>query len=95
MEETERKRIQALYEKAIDAMRRYHSDEEYLSADVSRKPISLKVLGSFVRTLQCQINNYECCIDDAERAKIGMELIRWCQGLSVYDSIEEVEDVDA
>lgn len=81
-----------LYEKALAAMRRYSSCEEYLSAEPgARKPINLTGLSSYIRTLQYQINKYDCCIDDAERAKVGTEILYWCRSLGQYDCVVEDE----
>lgn len=79
-----------LYEKALAAMRRYSSCEEYLSAEPgTRKPINLTGLSSYIRTLQRKINEYDCCIDDVERAKAGTEILYWCRGVAQYDCVEE------
>lgn len=83
-------RMTQLYEKALAAMKQYSSHEEYLSAEPgARKPINLTGLSSYIRTLQYQINKYDCCIDDAERAKVGTEILYWCRSIAKYDCIAE------
>lgn len=92
MKDTRDERITQLYENALKAMKQYSSCEEYLSAEPEvHKPITLYYLSSFVQTLQHQINKYECCIDDAERASVGMELLYWCRSIAKYDCVEEDE----
>lgn len=83
-------RITQLYEKALSAMKRYSSYEEYLSAEPgARKLISIHNLTGFVDILQHEINKYECCIDDIERARVGTELLYWCRSVAQYDCVEE------
>jgi len=90
MKDTRDERITQLYENALAAMRRYRSCEEYLSAEPEvRKPISVRNLTGFVASLQRQINKYDCCIDDVERAKAGTEILYWCRGVAQYDCVEE------
>lgn len=90
MEETQVERTTRLYEKALAAMKKYASCEEYLSAEPEiHKPITLTHLSAFIQTLQCKINEYDCCIDDVERAKVGTEILYWCRGVAQYDCVEE------
>lgn len=92
MKDTRDERITQLYEKALSAMKQYSSCEEYLSAEPEvHKPITLAHLSSFIRILQHQINEYDCCIDDTERAKVGTEILYWCRSVAQYDCVEEDE----
>lgn len=92
MKDTRDERITQLYGNALAAMRRYSSCEEYLSAEPEvRKPISVRNLTRFVASLQHQINKYDCCIDDTERARAGTELLYWCRSVAQYDCVEEDE----
>ncbi len=93
MRDTRNERITQLYEDALAAMRRYSSHEEYLSAEPGvRKPISVSYLTECVRWLQQEINKYECCIDDTEKAKIGTEILYWCRSIGQYDCIAEEQN---
>lgn len=95
MKDTRNERITQLYEQALAAMRRYSSHEEYLSAEPGvRKPISIIYLTADVHRLQCLINEYECCIDDAERAQVGMEILYWCRCIGQHDCIVEEQNDD-
>ena len=92
--DTRGERIVQLYESALESMKKYskhveyNSCEEYLSADPEiHNPITLTYLSSYVRMLQSKINNYDCGIDDAERAKVGMEILYWCRNLGRHDCI--------
>jgi len=90
MEETQAERTTRLYEKALAAMKKYASCEEYLSAEPEiHKPITLTHLSAFIRTLQYNINEYDCCIDDNDRAKVGTEILYWCRSIAKYDCIAE------
>lgn len=85
-------RMTQLYEKALAAMKRYSSCEEYLSAEPgARKPINLTGLSSYIQTLQCKINEYDCCIDNTERGRVGTEILYWCRSLGQYDCVGEDE----
>lgn len=85
-------RMTQLYEKALTAMKQYIGCEEYLSAEPEvRKPINLTGLSLYIQTLQCKINEYDCCIDDVERAKVGTEILYWCRSIAKYDCIAEDE----
>lgn len=93
MRDTRGERMTQLYEKALSAMKQYASCEEYLSAEPEiHKPITLRHLSSFIQTLQYQINNYDCCIDDAERAKVGTEILYWCRSIAQYDCVAKEEE---
>lgn len=84
------KRLTHLYEEALSAMKQYSSYEEYLSAEPEiHKPITLTHLSAFIRTLQYKINEYDCCIDDIDRAKVGTEILYWCRSIAKYDCIAE------
>ena len=92
--DTRGERIVQLYESALEAMKKYsnhieyNSCEEYLSADPEmHNPITLTYLSSYICTLQSQINKYDCCIDDTERARVGMEILYWCRNLGRHDCI--------
>lgn len=92
MKDTRDERITQLYEKALTAMKQYSSCEEYLSAEpLVHKPISVRNLTGYVNRLQHEINKYECCIDDAERARIGTEILYWCRSVAQYNCVEEDE----
>lgn len=92
MKDTRGERITQLYDEALEAMKKYASCEEYLSAEPEiHKPITLTQLSSFIQALQYQINEYDCCIDDIERAKVGIEIISWCRSVAQYDCIAEEE----
>jgi hypothetical protein len=92
MKDTRNKRLTQLYETALAAMKQYSSCEEYLSAEPEvRKPITVRNLSGFVAILQHQINEYDCCIDDFERAKVGTEILYWCRSVAKYDCVEEDE----
>lgn len=93
MKDTRNERITQLYEKALAAMKQYSSCEEYLSAEPEvHKPISIGYLTEYVHWLQLEINKYECCIDDTERARVGMELLYWCRSIGRYDCVAKEED---
>lgn len=93
MRDLREERITQLYEDALEAMKKYSSHEEYLSAEPEvHKPITLSHLASFVKVLRHQINEYDCCIDGAEMAKVGTEILYWCRSISQYDCVEEDED---
>lgn len=82
-----------LYEKALLAMKRYSSCEEYLSAEPEiHKPITLNSLSSFIECLRHQINEYDCCIDDIEKANVGIEILHWCRSIGQYDCIEKEKE---
>lgn len=93
MKDTRNERITQLYEDALLTMRRYSSCKEYLSAEPElHKPITLSCLSSFIRGLQYQINKYDCCIDDIERAKVGIDIINWCRSIAQHDCIAKEEE---
>lgn len=93
MKDTRDERITQLYEKALTAMKQYSSGEEYLSAEPeAHKPITLMQLSSFIRALQYQINEYDRCIDDIERANVGIEILNWCRSVAQYDCVAKEEN---
>lgn len=93
MKDARNERITRLYETALSAMKRYSSCEEYLSAEPEiHKPITLSSLSSFIEALRYRINEYDCCIDDIEKANVGIEILNWCRSIGQHDCIEKEKE---